>query len=75
MVGVKVPIGSSLDTKDDFHTRNGHAERGNLSVGPIDDTYNKTITLYLPRYYSRVREKGKLACDMAGGLIYMNIIF
>ncbi len=44
MVGVKVPISSGLDTKDDLHTRKGHAERGNLSVSPIDDAYNKTIS-------------------------------
>ena len=53
MVGVKVPIGSGLDTKDDLHTRKGHAERGNLSVSSIDDAYNKTISLHLPRHHSR----------------------
>jgi hypothetical protein len=53
MVRVKVPISSSLDTKDDLHTRKGHAEQGNLSVSLIDDACNKTISLHLPRHYSR----------------------
>jgi hypothetical protein len=53
MVRVKVLISSGLDTKDDLYTHKGYAERGNLSVGLINDAYNKTISLYLPRYHSR----------------------
>lgn len=53
MVGVKVLISSGLDTKDDLYIRKGYAERGNLSVSLINDACNKTISLHLPRYYSR----------------------
>jgi len=59
MVGVKVPVGSGLDTKDDFHIRKGHTERGNLSVGPINDACNETISLHLPRHHSKVRQREK----------------
>jgi hypothetical protein len=48
-----VLIGSGLDTKNDLYTRKGHAERGNLSVSLIDDAYNKTISFYFPRHYSK----------------------
>ncbi len=82
MLGVKVPIGSGLDTKDNIHIRKGHAERGNLGISPIDDACNKTISLHLPIYHSRElrgERKGnsawKLACDIAGGLVHMKIVF
>ena len=81
MVRVKVPVGSGLDTKDDLHIRKGHTERGNLSVGPIDDACDEMISLHLPRHYSRVRQERKrknatwtLTCDMAGSLIHMNVV-
>jgi hypothetical protein len=54
-----VPIGSGLDTKDDLHIRKGHAERGNLSVSLIDNACNKTISLHLPRHYSKEYQSGR----------------
>lgn len=66
MVGVKVPIGSGLDTKDDLHIRKRHAERDNLSVSPIDDACNKTISLHSPDITpenTKVEEKGDFRMD------------
>jgi hypothetical protein len=51
IIKVKVLISSGLNTKDNLYTRKGHVEQGNLSVGPIDDIYNKTISLYLLKHY------------------------
>jgi hypothetical protein len=66
MVGVKVPIGSGLDTKDDLHIRKGHAERGNLGISPIDDACNNKMSLHLPRHHSREYQserKGKFRME------------
>lgn len=45
MVGMKVPIGSVLDTKDDLHARKRYSKRGNLRISPINDTCDETISL------------------------------
>ena len=82
MVGVKVPISSGLDTKDDLHTRKGHAERGNLSVAQSTMPVTRQlvfISLDITPENTKVREKEnsawKLACDMARGLVHMKIVF
>jgi hypothetical protein len=48
-----VLISFGLDTKDNLYTYKGHAEQGNLNISLINNTYNKIISLYLSKYYSK----------------------
>lgn len=61
MFGVKVPISSGLDTKDDLYTSKGDPERGNLSVGPIDDACNKLV--FTTPENTKLREKGRFSMN------------
>jgi hypothetical protein len=43
MVGMEVPIGPVLYTKDDLHARKTYSKRSNFRICPVNNTYDEAI--------------------------------